>query len=212
MTTYHLSLNQAENPPVDVAAPPAARPSRVLASLVTEDAGTMAATLRALADRLDPPGPVWRDGAVALDPPHLRKAEPAYRDRFQPEGYEKPPVEPWMRRQAAQIDAMVCPDCTDDHHTHEFGRCALKPDMPPMYAHDPECNTLHDGPDPCPPPVTVDVRDTPPRSTRTATLTPAAAEAVARVDADRRRITLDGCGPEHTFTGSCVYARQGRPD
>jgi hypothetical protein len=171
VTTYHLSLNQAENPPVDVAGPPVARPSRVLASLVTEDAGTMAATLRALADRLDPPGPVWRDGAVALDPPHLRKAEPAYRDRFQPEGYEKPPVEPWMRRQAA-----------------------------PMYAHDPECNTLHDGPDPCPPPVTIEA------------LTPAAAEAVARVDADRRRITPDGCGPEHTFTGSCAYARQGRPD
>jgi hypothetical protein len=205
----------------------------------TPDPKIAAATLRAAADQLDPlkaPGPVWRGGAVALDPPKLAEARPlgpyswdtpetaaALRSAGRSvtrEAIERaarrpratladepdpvvlsttgPPVEPWMWRQAG--GARCAGNACAEGHTYVEG-CLLKPADAPMYAHDPECNTLHDGPDPCPPPVTIEA------------LTPAAAEVVARVGADRRtRITPDGCGPEHTFTGSCAYAQRGRTD
>lgn len=164
-----------------------------IAQTITEDPAVMAATLRAAADRLDPPQsvrPVYRRGASG-------PTEPVYRDRFFPNGWPADPVGsgvyahdaqcrgndcaeghtylpgcalemPSMRALAerdltvplrdadspnyahdadcntiheagpelcpppriatpAQIDAMVCPDCTDDEHTYERGKCALKP-------------------------------------------------------------------------------------
>lgn len=112
-----------------------------IAQTITEDPAVMAATLRAAADRLDPPKPVrpvYRRGD------HMRAAtgnayDAQCRGNDCAEGHTYLPgcllEMPSMRALAernrlatpAEIDAMVCPDCTDDEHTYERGKCALKP-------------------------------------------------------------------------------------
>lgn len=274
MTTWNLNLTEQADTVL-----------RTLAALDTDDPAVMAATLRAVADRLDPPktpGPVYRRGTPAGDLALIAAAEarslgPYSRDteatRAALRAAGVTPVEPWMRRQAGgatevrtyqhavndgnEIDTpagRMTPSRIDVHFRDgRFERLVAvgtrrpmgkgahveaewTPDTvsgpkplpgdwrgliePPTYAHDPDCNTLHDGPDPCPPPVTVEDRyrdgydrdafpdGLPTEADRWARslVTPAAAEAVARIDADRNRvrITPDGCGPEHTFTGSCA--------
>lgn len=68
MTTYHLSLTSTERSPggpVDSSAI-----SRILASLTSEEPSTVAATLRAAADQLDPPKPprpIFRASGPTVD-------------------------------------------------------------------------------------------------------------------------------------------------
>ena len=96
-TTYRLDL---------VAVQPDGEQRKIthLATLATEDPAVMAATLRAAADRLDPPQP----------------AQPAYRRGDYPRSAAA--LAPSMPRLS---DA--CPNCVGDAHTYEPGRCALKP-------------------------------------------------------------------------------------
>lgn len=151
MTTYNLNLTLNEGPI-------GSSVSRVLASLTSDEPEVMAATLRALADRLDPPKPVTR--------PRLGDALDAVRSQGVTVRY------------------------TDDE--------------PPTYVHTPECNTLHDGPEPCPPPRRIGTRV----GTRIGACDqPGHGDDCKCPKATKRprgsRITTDGCGPEHTFTGSC---------
>lgn len=182
MTTYRLKLTSRE---ADLT------PGRILADGTTEDPAVMAATLRAVADQLDPPKPVRPAYRSAAD--RREAADQRFREGLA--GYGDDQATPGRALMPAEIDAMVCPDCTDERHTYERGRCALKPPWNGVAVVD-DPGARMDAPD--------------------AVLTPKVANAVRKVSRDvldraramepvrRTRITPDGCGPEHTFTGSCA--------
>jgi hypothetical protein len=145
----------------------------------TPDPKIAAATLRAAADRLDPPklAEARPLGPYSWDTPETAAALRSAGHSVTREAIEQaarrpratladepdpvvlsttaPPVEPWMWRQAG--GARCAGNACAEGHTYVEG-CLLKPAEAPMYAHDPECNTLHDGPDPCPPPVTIEAK------------------------------------------------------
>lgn len=101
-TMYHLDLKQGEAD---------SGTTRVLAALVTEDAETMAATLRAVADRLDPPQKtVYR----RQDGPQLVRGLPATTGLRSFSDTPGPSPVP-------------CLDCFGDRHTYEAGKCAMPP-------------------------------------------------------------------------------------
>lgn len=164
MTTYHLAVSEQTDTAV-----------HMLAELNTADPVVAAATLRAVADRFDPPKPPrpvtrGRSGPIDFDDPALegavvrvsrdamgraaRRPKTTLTDEPDPVVLSTtlPPVEPWMRRQAGEV----------------------------------------------PPPVT---------STRDVRITggPLAGMFQRRTgDGTDVRLTPDGCGPDHTFTGSCA--------
>lgn len=222
MTTWKLDLRTTDyDGPVDV-----------LAALETTVPAVIAATLRAVADRLDPPhlGRTPSEGLAIITAAERREAaDQRFREKLA--GY-------------GDTDAMVCPDCIGDRHTHQPGRCALPPPWNGVSVLDARrgtragaCDQPGHGTAGCDcTPVVVDApgdrMDAP-----DARLSAKAARRVVRdveitrgplagmkqrrlVDPDtprRRRpgrtvetdldraAKNDGCGPEHTHTGSCAY-------
>lgn len=152
MTTYNLTLTLNEGPI-------GSSTSRILASLTSDEPEVMAATLRALADRLDPPKP----------------PRPAHRGAGRDaEGF------PLVHRRGAT--GLI-----------DFDDPALRGAVVHRSTNIPVTGKPHAGTCDEPQPL-VDVADPPP---------------VLRKERPRgSQITADGCGPEHTFTGSCALRDQ----
>ncbi len=177
MTTYHLNLTLSERGS-GLHTTGGGPSTRTLASLDTDDPAVMAATLRAVADRLDPPRPAQpayrgetpSEGLARIAAAE-RRAERGDTGTVRVDGFDQSlgkgaalsrvmiTVSGRSARlspRRARLLAAEIVACADKIYT----RVAKANGVPlgdqtgsGVYAHDADCNMIHEaGPEPCPPP------------------------------------------------------------